>query len=37
MPERQPILMTGSDRSPVLDTVLLELSADAIFGWLRME
>lgn len=36
MPERLPILMTSSDRLPVLDPVLLELTADAIFDWLKM-
>ena len=36
LPERQPVLMTGGDRLPVLDKVSLELSVDAIFGWLKM-
>ncbi len=36
LPERQPVLMTGGDRLPVLDTVNLDLSVDGIFGWLKM-
>jgi len=36
MPECQLILMTGGDRLPALDPVLLELTADAIFDWLKM-
>ena len=36
LPERQPVLMTGGDLLPVIDIVPLELSVDAIFGWLKM-
>lgn len=36
LPERQPVLMTGGDRLPVLDTIPLDLNANTIFSWLKM-
>ena len=37
LPERQPVLITGGDRLPVLDTIPLNLTVETIFGWLKME
>ncbi|MGV2830380.1 Uma2 family endonuclease [Myxosarcina sp. GI1(2024)] len=36
LPERQPQLLQGSDRLPVLNSVELELTVDEVFGWLTM-
>ncbi|MFE1748341.1 Uma2 family endonuclease [Coleofasciculus sp. H7-2] len=36
LPNQQPELYQGSDRLAVLDGIDLELTAEQIFGWLRM-
>jgi Uma2 family endonuclease len=35
-PNQQPILMTDCDRLPILETIPLELTVEAIFSWLKM-
>ena len=35
-PNQQPVLMTDSDRLPSLEPIPLELTVEALFGWLKM-
>ncbi len=35
-PNQQPVLMTDSNRLPSLEPIPLELTVEAIFGWLKM-
>lgn len=35
-PNQQPVLMSNSDRLPVLENIRLELSVNDIFNWLKM-
>jgi Uma2 family endonuclease len=37
LPKQEPELLQGSDRLPVLEGIELELTADRVFGWLKME
>lgn len=37
LPERQPQLLQGSDRLPVLNSVELDLTASKVFSWLKMK
>lgn len=37
MPNQQPELLQGSDRLPLLAGIELELTADQVFGWLKMD
>lgn len=36
LPDRQPKLFKGSDKLTVLDGIDLELTAEEVFGWLKM-
>jgi Uma2 family endonuclease len=36
LPDRQPELMQGSDRLPILEGIELELTVDRVFDWLLM-
>lgn len=36
LPERQPLLLQGSDRLPTLDAIELELTVERVFSWLKM-
>ncbi|HBL61365.1 MAG TPA: hypothetical protein DDZ80_23925 [Cyanobacteria bacterium UBA8803] len=36
LPRQQPELIRGGDRLPVLEEIALELTADQLFGWLKM-
>jgi Uma2 family endonuclease len=35
-PNQQPVLMSNSDRLPVLENIRLELTVQTIFSWLKM-
>lgn len=35
-PKQEPELLQGSDRLPVLEGIELELTAERVFGWLKM-
>jgi Uma2 family endonuclease len=35
-PNQQPVLMVNCDRLPILETIPLELTVEAIFSWLKM-
>lgn len=37
LPNQQPDLLQGSDRLPLLAEIELELTADQVFGWLKMD
>ena len=37
LPKQEPELLQGSDLLPVLEGIELELTADRVFGWLKME
>ncbi|MBD1936879.1 Uma2 family endonuclease [Microcoleus sp. FACHB-68] len=36
LPNQQPELLQGGDRLPVLEEINLELTAEQVFGWLKM-
>lgn len=37
LPNQQAELLQGSDRLPLLAKIKLELTADQVFGWLKMD
>jgi Uma2 family endonuclease len=37
LPNKQPQLLRGSDRLPILDSIPLELTATEVFSWLKMK
>lgn len=37
LPNQQPQFCTGSDRLPVLNSIPLNLTAEQVFGWLKMQ
>ncbi len=36
LPNQQPEILQGGDRLPLVEGIEIELTADRVFGWLKM-